>query len=81
MREPRSCFGFYYRYPERYIYVVGGEIAPNLQTGGCERFDVYNKKWSSLPFLPERISNAGVCCYGGRSLYVFGGFFGNYPNY
>ena len=25
MQTPRSCFAFFYNYPERYVYVVGGE--------------------------------------------------------
>ena len=80
MKTPKSCSAFFYEYPNEWIFVVGGETAPNNQTKECERFNVFKKRWETLPDLPEVRCNPGLTVYN-QSLYAFGGFCGGVAPY
>lgn len=81
MCEGKSCFAYFYRCPERYLYVVGGEISITKISGSCEKFDIFNKKWTKLDSLNEVRCNPGITVFKEHWLYAFGGFKGAYPYY
>ena len=41
--EARTSFACYYH--DRYVYVVGGNLANSQSTEKCCRFDIYERKW------------------------------------
>lgn len=69
--EARTSFACYYH--DRYVYVVGGNLANSQSTEKCCRFDIYERKWYQLPQLNEHRANAGTYIVGDY-LYAFGGF-------
>ena len=79
--EGKSCFAFFYKYPTRWLYTVGGESAIDTITKSCEKFDVYNKKWTRLPDVLTVRCNPGLLEFDDKYLYSFGGFHGKFPKY
>ena len=55
-----------------YVYVVGGEDASDKTIGSVERFDLKRRQWSSLPNMPQPVSDPTAISYDHR-VYVFGG--------
>jgi N-acetylneuraminic acid mutarotase len=65
----------------RFIYVVGGFVAPDLATTDqVARYDVATGSWSLVAPLPIGVNHPAVAAGGGRcrgDLYVYGGYTAN----
>jgi N-acetylneuraminic acid mutarotase len=65
----------------RFIYVVGGFVAPNLETTNqVNRYDTSAGTWTAVAPLPVGVNHPAVAAAGGRcagQLYVYGGYTGS----
>ena len=67
----RTSFACYYH--DRFIYVVGGNMAHSLSTDKVHKFDIYKRRWFPMASMCETRANAGTIVIG-NYLYAFGGF-------
>jgi hypothetical protein len=65
----------------KFIYVVGGFVAPNLETTNrVTRYDISNGTWSEIAAMPVGVNHPAVATGTGRcagQLYVYGGYTGS----
>jgi N-acetylneuraminic acid mutarotase len=57
----------------RFIYVVGGFVAPLQTTGAVERYDIKRDRWSRVTSMPIAVNHPAVAALKGR-LFVYGGY-------
>jgi len=70
----RTSFAAHYDFEDRFIYVLGGDTE-NGSIPNCEKFDVFNLKWHSMPDLKIARANPGTYISEDRKyLYAFQGF-------
>lgn len=70
----RTSFAAHYDFEDRYIYVVGGDNQDESKTD-CEKFDVFNLKWTQMPPMNEPRANPGTFIDSKKHyLYAFEGF-------
>src|SRR5262245_40954073 len=56
------------------IYVVGGFVAPNLDTiDQAARYDIDSRHWSAIAPMPLGVNHPAVAASGGQ-VYVYGGY-------
>ena len=58
---------------ERFIYIIGGNLAKSKSTDKCCKLDIYKRKWYPMASMNEHRANAGSMVIG-NYLYAFGGF-------
>lgn len=68
----RTSFSAHYDFGDRFIYVIGGCDSSNNMIKDCEKFDVLNNKWISMPSLNFERGNPGTfITEDGRYLFAF----------
>ena len=71
----RTSFAAHYDFEDRFIYVVGGCDSSERMLTDCEKFDVFNNRWSKMPSMNHERGNPGTVISGDRRyLYAFQGF-------
>lgn len=71
MLHARTSFACYYH--ERFIYVVGGNLAHSQSTDKVAKFDIFKRRWTEMQSMCDHRANAGTMVIG-KYLYAFGGF-------
>ena len=72
MNHPRHSHGICFL--ENEVYVLGGVTLKEYACGRCERFNVINKTWQSLPSSNFNRINPKLCVsFNSKIIYVFGG--------
>lgn len=71
----RTSFAAHYEFEDRFIYVMGGSDKTELMLKECEKFDVFNHRWSPMPKMNFERGNPGSYLSADkRYLYAFQGF-------
>jgi hypothetical protein len=71
----RTSFAAHYDFEDRFIYVVGGCDERDQMIRNCEKFDVFNNKWTIMPDMIHERGNPGTMLSNDkRYLYAFQGF-------
>jgi len=55
------------------LYIIGGAQNASKSYNECESYNIYDKKWESMPSMNTTRSNPSLCIYNNRFLYVFRG--------
>ena len=77
MSVPRSSFAYFYNYPSKFAFIVGGRSETNDMTTKAEMLDVYGKEWTQLPGVTLKRANPALTCIKDEFLFAIGGFSGN----
>lgn len=71
MKMARSGFGLVFL--KDFLYIMGGNIDQTQSTSKCEKYDVFNDKWTEIANLNLPACNFGACTVNNTFIYKFGG--------
>ena len=60
IKHGRTSFAAHYDFLDRYIYVIGGADKNGEMMDQCEKFDVFELKWTMMPSLNFKRCNPGI---------------------
>lgn len=73
--QGRTSFAAHYDFLDKFIYIIGGCNEKDTMISACEKFDIFNHKWHSMPEMNKPRGNPGTFITNDRRyLYAFQGF-------